>query len=162
MKLQGPVVCAWGRYFMARNLFSCSVRSCKSDVLDIRRLCSLYIIKNPGMWSCKGSTHSLFLRARHVLNFAKIIYNYFCQVPSKSRHINVPIPLDLLPSGTFTSRPFFTTWAHERSENECSSLKSQLCLIKIKSCLWFLFIQVTRHAHRRLRKWLIYTNNQNI
>lgn len=76
-----------------------------------------------------------FLEQNKVHNFTKIIYNYFCQVPSKSRHINVPIPLDLLPSGTFTSRPFFTIWAHTRSENECLSLKSELCLIKVKSCI---------------------------
>lgn len=109
------------------------MRSYKSDILDARRLCSLYIIKNLDMWSYRDQLIICFLEQNKAHNFTKIIYNYFCQVPSKSRHINVPIPLDLLPSGTFTSRLCFTIWAHERSENECSTLKSELCLIKIKS-----------------------------
>lgn len=134
----------------------------KRDILGTWRLCSCYIIKNPDMWSCRISTHFCFLEENKVHNFTKIIYNYFCQVLSKFRHINVPIPLDLLLSETSTSRPFFTIWAHKRSENECLGLKFELCLIKVKSCIWFLFIQVMRYANRKLSKWLIYTNNQNI
>lgn len=79
------------------------MRTCKSDMLGT----SLNIIQNPNMWSYGVSIHYLLeLNKAHI--FTKVIYNYLCQAPSNSRHINVPVSLDLLPLGTFTSRPFFT------------------------------------------------------